>query len=111
MARTSRSIVNEFFRTSPPVEDSLPIELGNGSVVETLDGRCSRCDRLLDGRDVRGVVLRSYRGLAMTAFGFCERCDLLTPLMCDVVRTETSFKLEPRSWRGWSEGDVVSVKK
>lgn len=104
-----RRRINDFFLSSPRIQDQLPVALENGSVVETLHGHCSRCGSQLRRRDVRGAVRRSIRGYTVTAFGMCVSCNLLTPLMCDLVVSGSGFIVAPRVWRSWSNGDVVEI--
>lgn len=106
---SSDRIINDFFRKSRRIEDQLPIALSNGSLVEDLGGPCLGCERTL--LDVRGDLRRSIAGWRMTAFGYCRRCNLITPLMCEVVPDEGSFRIVRGTFSGWDEGKVISFEK
>ncbi len=110
MTTTSlKDSVNRFFRESVPLEWYLPIVLPNCSQVTELTCKCQACGKIVASDDLRGSIHRSIRGFRMTAFGFCEDCNLLTPYLYDIVPQENGFTLLHEKWKGWREGEVVHV--
>lgn len=109
MKSSSDSMINDFFRSSRRIDDFLPLAMSNGSRVESLGGPCLGCERPL--LDVRGDLRRSLTGWRMTAFGYCRRCNLLTPLMCEVVPVKNTFEIVRTRFVPWTEGEVVPLFK
>lgn len=109
MSSSLKNIVNRFFKESVPVEWYLPIRLTNDSTVTSLSCNCYTCGKPVEPDDLRGSIHRSIRGFRLTAFGFCEPCNMLTPYLYDIVPDGEGFALKGEKWKGWKEGEVVYV--
>lgn len=107
MKTSSDRMVNDFFRSSRRIEDFFPLAMSNGARVDGLTGRCAGCDQTL--LDVRGDLRRSLSGWRVTAFGYCRRCDLLTPLILEVVPAGDSYEVIRDEYVPWTEGKVIPL--
>lgn len=107
---TSGAKVFAFYNESNTIGSILPLVMRNGATIERLSHHCWTCNGTIDTDTVRGDIMPSLKGYRITSFGYCEPCHAMTPFMYDVVLDGGSFTLEAGTWRGWEDGEVVTLE-
>ena len=89
----------------PPLSKSLPYRFESGCRIDGLTISCCKCGQELSPEDCRGTFDSvNKHTTTLTAFGLCEPCHMITPV---VVRFGDDGTFLSRSDGGWIPGRYI----